>query len=148
MISNWNEKLIFTFVCSPCFSKPVRKLFGLSMISRIKDSIYWHGTGKISSFLNKPLHIYTRWFKYDRDKCGLFTHKSVPVIFEPPCTYIHTCISSTHDIFQGGFGYETLSDKKYINDNRSLLRTIQDTTDNKTLKQTWYKSRQINKKWY
>jgi hemoglobin-like flavoprotein len=21
--------------------------------------------------------------------CGLFTHKSVPVIFESPCTYIH-----------------------------------------------------------
>jgi hypothetical protein len=29
----------------------------------------------------------TRWFKYDRDLCGLFIHKSVPVIFEPPCTY-------------------------------------------------------------
>jgi len=29
----------------------------------------------------------TRWFKYDRDICGLFTHKSVPVIFEPPCTF-------------------------------------------------------------
>jgi hypothetical protein len=29
----------------------------------------------------------TRWFKYDRDLCGLFTHKSVPVIFEPPCVY-------------------------------------------------------------
>jgi hypothetical protein len=28
-------------------------------------------------------------FKYDRDKCGLFTHKSVPVIFEPPCVYIY-----------------------------------------------------------
>jgi hypothetical protein len=27
----------------------------------------------------------TRWFKYDQDLCGLFTHKSVPVIFEPPC---------------------------------------------------------------
>jgi len=21
-------------------------------------------------------------------QCGLFTHKSVPVIFEPPCSYI------------------------------------------------------------
>jgi hypothetical protein len=32
---------------------------------------------------------YTRWFKYDRDLCGFFTHKSVPVIFEPPCiTYM------------------------------------------------------------
>jgi hypothetical protein len=42
-------------VCSPCISKPVWKLFGLSLINSIKDSIYWHGTGKISSFLNKPL---------------------------------------------------------------------------------------------
>jgi len=25
-------------------------------------------------------------------QCGLFTHKSVPVIFEPPCTYIHTYV--------------------------------------------------------
>jgi hypothetical protein len=30
--------------------------------------------------------VSTRWFKYDRDLCGLFTHKSVPVIFEPPCS--------------------------------------------------------------
>jgi len=22
-------------------------------------------------------------------QCGLFTHKSVPVIFEPPCIYAH-----------------------------------------------------------
>ena len=29
---------------------------------------------------------YTRWFKYDRDCLHLFTHKSVLVIFEPPCT--------------------------------------------------------------
>ena len=28
---------------------------------------------------------YTRWFKYDRDCSHLFTHKLVPVIFEPPC---------------------------------------------------------------
>jgi hypothetical protein len=43
---------------------------------------------------------------------------------------VHTYISSIHNIPQGAFGYETLSDKKYINDNRSLLRIIQDTTDN------------------
>jgi len=35
-----------------------------------------------------PVCISTRWFKYDRDLCGLFTHKSVPVIFEPPCIYL------------------------------------------------------------
>ena len=33
------------------------------------------------------IYIYTRWFKYDRDCLHLFTHKSVPVIFEPPCIY-------------------------------------------------------------
>ena len=38
-------------VCSPCISKPAWKLFGLSMINSIKDSIYRHGTGKISVFL-------------------------------------------------------------------------------------------------
>ena len=43
---------------------------------------------------------------------------------------VHTYISSIHNIPQGAFGYETLSDKKYINDNQSILRTIQDTTDN------------------
>ena len=34
---------------------------------------------------NKNANIITRWFKYDRDFLHLFTHKSVPVIFEPPC---------------------------------------------------------------
>jgi len=29
----------------------------------------------------------TRWFKYDWNICGLFTQKSVPVIFEPPCIF-------------------------------------------------------------
>jgi len=24
-------------------------------------------------------------------QCGLFTHKSVPVIFEPPCIFIYIC---------------------------------------------------------
>jgi hypothetical protein len=40
---------------------------------------------------------YTRWFKYDRDLCGLFTHKSVPVIFEPLCTYI-ACLVLTNSL--------------------------------------------------
>jgi len=44
-------------------------------------------------------------------------------------TYI-SYISSVHDIPQGAFRYETFSEKKYMNDNQSLLRTIQDTTDN------------------
>jgi hypothetical protein len=31
--------------------------------------------------------IYTRWFKYDRDKLWLVYTQIVPVIFEPPCSY-------------------------------------------------------------
>ena len=30
---------------------------------------------------------FTRWFKYDRDKLWLVYTQSVPVIFEPPCTW-------------------------------------------------------------
>jgi hypothetical protein len=41
------------------------------------------------------LYNNTRWFKYDQDICGLFTQKSVPVIFEPPCTICLTSSQST-----------------------------------------------------
>jgi len=34
-------------------------------------------------------------------QCGLFTHKSVPVIFEPPCTYINFLLPS-----QIGMGHD------------------------------------------
>jgi hypothetical protein len=34
-------------------------------------------------------HVYTRWFKYDRDKLWLVCTQIVPVIFEPPCVYIY-----------------------------------------------------------
>jgi hypothetical protein len=39
--------------------------------------------GSIFSFF-----VYTRWFKYDRDKLWLVYTQIVPVIFEPPCIYI------------------------------------------------------------
>ena len=33
-------------------------------------------------------------------QCGLFTHKSVPVIFEPPCTFILLMkLSQQHDSY-------------------------------------------------
>jgi len=28
-------------------------------------------------------------------QCGLFTHKSVPVIFEPPCSFLQSSVTST-----------------------------------------------------
>jgi len=36
-------------------------------------------------------------------QCGLFTHKSVPVIFEPPCTLLTTvkskmCYKEKHNV--------------------------------------------------
>ena len=42
-------------------------------------------------FKEKPTR-YTRWFKYDRDCLYLFTHKSVPVIFELPCILISVTV--------------------------------------------------------
>ena len=38
-------------------------------------------------------------------QCGLFTHKSVPVIFEPPCTF--HCYNGTPDLYWrvGAFNY-------------------------------------------
>jgi hypothetical protein len=68
----------------------------------------WKFCGNLPHILNMAAvcsygpSVNTRWFKYDRDwfflknhnyqtltctsQCGLFTKKSVPVIFEPPCT--------------------------------------------------------------
>ena len=42
----------------------------------------------------RPTYMYicTRWFKYDRDWFVCKHKMSVPVIFEPPCIYIHTYI--------------------------------------------------------
>jgi len=33
-------------------------------------------------------------------QCGLFTHKSVPVIFEPPCTYTRTYVHTFFPSFE------------------------------------------------
>jgi hypothetical protein len=63
------------------------------MIRVAKGKCGWWTSGGQQSITFQKIWIfqvklqlkYTRWFKYDRDLCGLFTHKSVPVIFEPPC---------------------------------------------------------------
>jgi hypothetical protein len=41
---------------------------------------------------------YTRWFKYDRDKLWLVYTQIVPVIFEPPCTYVDSLVETCHKI--------------------------------------------------
>jgi hypothetical protein len=71
----------------------IRKI-DFNSINEFKDKLsrkFWQNVfendnNDIDSIFNSFLN--TRWFKYDRDLCGLFTHKSVPVIFEPPCTYL------------------------------------------------------------
>ena len=51
-------------------------------IDTVIFSYWWaHGCPKHVEKRNK----FTGWFKYDRVLCGLFTQKSFPVIFEPPC---------------------------------------------------------------
>jgi hypothetical protein len=35
---------------------------------------------------NSQREVFTRWFKYDRDKLSLVYTQIVPVIFEPPCS--------------------------------------------------------------
>jgi hypothetical protein len=42
--------------------------------------------------------ISTRWFKYDQDKLWLVYTQSVPVIFEPPCTYIMVTFCSLYQL--------------------------------------------------
>ena len=32
-------------------------------------------------------------------QCGLITHKSVPVIFEPPCTLLYVLVMQQHIVF-------------------------------------------------
>jgi len=44
-------------------------------------------------------------------QCGLFTHKSVPVIFEPPCTYTQRVYLKCLEKLQGVFHVKT---KKFI----------------------------------
>jgi hypothetical protein len=36
----------------------------------------------------KVVYSYTRWFKYDRDYLCVNKSQFVPVIFQPPCTYL------------------------------------------------------------
>jgi hypothetical protein len=50
-MKNWFLLIVY----SSCVSKLVWELLGLSMINSIKNSMYYNGTGEISSFLNETL---------------------------------------------------------------------------------------------
>jgi hypothetical protein len=51
----------------------------------------WYKQGVIYDSLlfmpRKKKYVYTRWFKYDRDKLWLVYTQTVPVTFEPPCNF-------------------------------------------------------------
>jgi len=42
-------------------------------------------------------------------QCGLFTHKSVPVIFEPPCTFENVTRSLSMEVQSGTITFLKLS---------------------------------------
>jgi hypothetical protein len=42
--------------------------------------------------LSSHIFIYTRWFKYDRDKLSLVYTQIVPIILEPPCTLVRKAL--------------------------------------------------------
>jgi len=54
----------------------------------------------------------TRWFKYDRDYLCVNKPQSVPVIFEPPCTYEWTTILNADNIFRI---YDHITQCNYFN---------------------------------
>jgi hypothetical protein len=77
--------------------------------------------------------VRTRWFKYDRDLCGLFTHKSVPVILEPPCNFVvkllgirqvGRAVSWWYNIQMDTRGYVTRNETKELTEGRIQWRTL------------------------
>jgi hypothetical protein len=96
------RKAIVSFAClSVCLSTRPHgiTLFPLDVFSEIRYSLVFLKKKKlfrIFKFDYNPtritgtLHedICTRWFKYDRDKLWLVYTQIIPVIFEPPCTFM------------------------------------------------------------
>jgi len=125
---NWSEFTMntcqHTQVCAFNRKKPLAK-HRYRLVDNIKTNIietWWKGT----DYINWLVFVNTVWnFGFSKMQ-GTYIHTYITHIH----TYTHTYISSIHNIPQGAFGYETLSNEKYINDNWPLLRTIQDTTEN------------------
>jgi len=54
-------------------------------------------------------------------QCGLFTHKSVPVIFEPPCTFTFKQIYNSFETKGNGFIFiKTKKKKNQTNKNLNI----------------------------
>ena len=70
-----------------CFKGPYK----LSLLSnRIKKLVSLHKNIRernVKYSRNQFILLYTRCFKYDRDKLWLVYTQSVPIIFEPPCIW-------------------------------------------------------------
>jgi hypothetical protein len=61
------------------------------------------------------LYIYIRWFKYDRDDLCVNKSQFVPVIFEPPCTFV------MHSFHQGS-NYNGVRVVRFTKSKSQLLR--------------------------
>ena len=109
----------------------VKRLY-ISFKSLVNDFVYSFGRAALLLLVEVQNHtvpirergrvrVNTRWFKYDRGLCGLFTHKSVPVIFELPCTYAYyTRIPSVNSLstFQSE---KCLEQQMYRNQNTHFI---------------------------
>jgi hypothetical protein len=90
-----------------CFVHVTARLLGYLTLIAMRAILYWKPTGTnqrgpdgYKNFAtparaaNPPTvprsTQRTSWFKYDRDKLWLVYTQSVPVIFEPPCTFPDT----------------------------------------------------------
>ena len=85
--ANMDQYVILLYHSNNGFAK-ARQCYiiqGSSNMTGTNCDLFTHKQSR--SYLNH-LYIHTRWFKYDRDKLWLVYTQIVPVIFEPPCTYI------------------------------------------------------------
>jgi hypothetical protein len=89
----------------------------------ILKKIYIHIQAYINTYRHTYIYTYIHTYIHTHIR-NTYIHNTYIL------TYIHTYIWSIHDIPLVAFGYETLSDKKIYKDNRSLLKTIQYTTEN------------------
>ena len=68
------------------WSGSLHQKFVFNFLIRVYIYIYIHTYTYIRTYVR------TRWFKYDRDWLCVNKSQFVPVIFEPPCIYIHTYV--------------------------------------------------------
>ena len=95
-----------------------------------KSDSHIHYCGTFKHNLPIPSIKDTRWFKNDRDSLHLFTHKSVPVIFEPPCIF-------RSQFYEGKFRC-CHKEKTYLDRQQYFLRLLGNLLTKVTLSKSVY----------